>query len=157
VHYAITVDNAVHCIIKCSAYQIMSRFCNLEGRDWQGMEHELEVFGNHMFCRSEKLNATEKLLRSWISTQWKRLVGGLDIYRRFYHHHNLRCDVIVGLTWFRLLVNSEVMFILYVMWVASVFAGHLLALPEGSAVGLITKEPSINFWPGIVFCYLQSI
>jgi hypothetical protein len=49
------------------------------------------------------------------------------------------------------------MFILYVMWEASILAGHLLALQEGSAVGLMTKESSINFWQGIVVCYLQSI
>jgi len=42
------------------------------------------------------------------------------------------------------------------MWEASVLAGHLLALQEGSAVGLMTKESSINFWKGIVVCNLQS-
>jgi hypothetical protein len=48
------------------------------------------------------------------------------------------------------------MFILYVMWESSVLAGHLLALQESSAVGLMTKESSINFWQGIVLCNLQS-
>jgi len=42
------------------------------------------------------------------------------------------------------------------MWETSVLAGHLLALQEGSAVGLMTKESSISFWQGIVVCNLQS-
>jgi hypothetical protein len=32
------------------------------------------------------------------------------------------------------------------MWEGSVLVGQLLALPEGSAVGWMTKEISINFW-----------
>jgi hypothetical protein len=43
------------------------------------------------------------------------------------------------------------------MWEASVLAEHLLNLLECSAVGSMTKESSINFWQGIVVCYLQSI
>jgi hypothetical protein len=48
------------------------------------------------------------------------------------------------------------MFILFVMWESSALAGHLLALQERSAVGLMTKESSIRFWQGIVLCNLQS-
>jgi hypothetical protein len=40
------------------------------------------------------------------------------------------------------------MFILFVMWDVSVLVGQLLALQEGSAVGWMTKETSINFWEG---------
>jgi len=43
------------------------------------------------------------------------------------------------------------------MWEASVLVGQLLALQEGIAVGWMTKESSISFWQGRVFCHLQSI
>jgi hypothetical protein len=36
------------------------------------------------------------------------------------------------------------MSMLYVMWAAAVLVGQLLALQEGSAVGWMTKESSIN-------------
>jgi hypothetical protein len=34
------------------------------------------------------------------------------------------------------------------MWEASVLAGQLLASQEGSSVGSMAKESSINFWQG---------
>jgi hypothetical protein len=43
------------------------------------------------------------------------------------------------------------MFILYVMWKASVLIEQLLALQEGSAVAWVTKETSVNFWQGKIF------
>jgi hypothetical protein len=43
------------------------------------------------------------------------------------------------------------------MWEASVLVGELHALQEGSAVGWMAKESSINFWQGRVFSHLHSI
>jgi hypothetical protein len=40
---------------------------------------------------------------------------------------------------------------------ASVLVGHLLALQEGNAVGLMTKESSINFRQGKSFSHLPNI
>jgi hypothetical protein len=56
-----------------------------------------------------------------------------------------------GLIWLRVLVNPKLMFMLYVVWEASVLVGHLLALHEGNAVGWMTKELSINFRQGQSF------
>jgi hypothetical protein len=42
------------------------------------------------------------------------------------------------------------------MWEACVLV-QLLALQEGSAVGWITKELSINMWKGKAFCHLRSV
>ena len=49
------------------------------------------------------------------------------------------------------------MFILNVMWDASVLVGQLLVLHEDSAMGWMTKELFINFSQGRVFSYLQDI
>jgi hypothetical protein len=43
------------------------------------------------------------------------------------------------------------MFILYVMWEASVFVGKLFSLQEVSAVGWMTSESSINVRQGKIF------
>jgi hypothetical protein len=48
------------------------------------------------------------------------------------------------------------MFILYVMWEASVLVGQLLALQAGSSVGWITKESSISFRQGKNFLSLSE-
>jgi hypothetical protein len=60
-----------------------------------------------------------------------------------------------GLMWLKVAENPE--FFLFIMWEVSVFFGQLLALQEGMAVGWMTKESSISFWNGQVFCCLQSI
>jgi hypothetical protein len=49
------------------------------------------------------------------------------------------------------------MFILYVMWEGYVLVGQLLALQDGSAVGWIIKQSSINFWQAKAFSHLQNI
>lgn len=64
---------------------------------------------------------------------------------------------LVGLNWFRVLVNPDSTFILNVIWDASVLVGQLLALHEDSAVGWMTKESFNNFSQGKVFSYLQNI
>jgi hypothetical protein len=43
------------------------------------------------------------------------------------------------------------MFILYVMWEASLLVGQLLSLQEDSAVGWMIKKSSISFWQGTSF------
>jgi hypothetical protein len=43
------------------------------------------------------------------------------------------------------------------MWEAYVLVGQLLALQEGSAVGWIIKESSINFCQAKAFSHLQNI
>jgi hypothetical protein len=53
----------------------------------------------------------------------------------------------MGLIWLRLLVNPECMSMLC----ASVLVGQVLALQEGSAVGWMTKESSINVRQGKSF------
>jgi len=49
------------------------------------------------------------------------------------------------------------MFILCVIWEASVLVGQLLALQEGSALGWMAKESSISFWQGKSLSHLQGI
>jgi len=63
--------------------------------------------------------------------------------------------LLMGWIWHIVPENPE--FILCVMWETSVLVGQLLALQEGIAVGWLTKESSISFWQGRVFCHLQSI
>jgi hypothetical protein len=48
------------------------------------------------------------------------------------------------------------MFILYIMWKSTV-VGNLFVLHEGSVVGWMMKESSINYWQGKVVSHLQSI
>ena len=58
---------------------------------------------------------------------------------------------LMGLIWLRALVNPECMSALCVMCEAAVLVGQLLALQEGSAVGWMTKESSINVRQGKSF------
>jgi hypothetical protein len=58
---------------------------------------------------------------------------------------------LMGLIWLSVLVNTELMFMLYVMWESSVLFGQLLALQEGSSVGWMTLESSMNFKQGNSF------
>jgi hypothetical protein len=54
------------------------------------------------------------------------------------------------LIYLRVLLNAELMPMLYVIWEASVLVGQLLALQESNAVGWMTKESSNNFRQGKV-------
>jgi hypothetical protein len=64
---------------------------------------------------------------------------------------------LMGLIWLRVLLNPECMSMLCVMWEASVLVGHLLALQEGSAVGWMTKESSLNIRQGKILSHPQII